>query len=1000
VRVRSNFPFGFKLGLAISLLSVGITAISTYFYYLNTRQLLLHQMQLRLQTAGRLSTFLFDQEAKASIQRLKRSSEQASLAIPPDLIRTLEPGEAQPSLSPEVADRLMQSADFQRLVQILRKISESSRPELQPEQKSYPQPRFKESKNPVSIYTYLLVTVPESPDYQLLKFICSGFYEPTDNWPGNPIGNLFHSPDPVFAKVLQTNRPQFGEQFFTDQWGSWLTVALPIQDQQGQIMAVVGLDYEGSSETNQLRQLQSICFSITAASVGVSILAAYCLAYWLGRPIAKLQAAVQQVQNRDFSTTVELMPNDELGLLAQTFNSMVREIRSYAASLEEKNQELETRVEERSLRLGEANAALQNSEAELRRLFGVMDDVILVFDRHGRCIKVAPTRTDKFFKSPAENLGKTVHEVLPQAVADLQLNTIQRTLTTQATQSVEYSLMLPKGEHWFHANVVPISEDTVVWVARDITDRKQTEAALRLSELKYRNIFENSQVGIGRTRLTDGLFLDVNQHFAELMGFSSAEEMIGQHVSTEFYVHADDRQRILTELEQQGGVRDFELPIRRADGSVFWCLLSVRQNPEEACVEFVMTDISDRKRAEAAQQEQLHLLQVILDALPFPIFYKDAQGLYLGCNQAFLNFRGMTSDQIVGKSVYETAPAHLAETYAAADQALFESRGIQTYETGVAYADGSQHDVIFYKAAFLNQEGDLGGLVGAILDITDRKQAEAALQKSLEQLALANQEIKLLNQRLESENLRLVAELSVARQLQQMILPKEHEFKQIEDLDIAGFMEPADEVGGDYYDILHHEGTVKIGIGDVTGHGLESGMLMVMVQTAVRTLLTNNETDPRHFLNTINQVIYGNARRMQSDRNLTLMLLDYQSGKIKLSGQHEEILVVRTSGQVEQIDTTNLGFFLGLLPDITDFIAEVEVQLQSGDGIVLYTDGITEAENSAKEYYGLERLCQVVSQHWQRSADEIRQVIVEDVRSHIGSHKVYDDITLLVLKQK
>jgi serine phosphatase RsbU (regulator of sigma subunit) len=139
---------------------------------------------------------------------------------------------------------------------------------------------------------------------------------------------------------------------------------------------------------------------------------------------------------------------------------------------------------------------------------------------------------------------------------------------------------------------------------------------------------------------------------------------------------------------------------------------------------------------------------------------------------------------------------------------------------------------------------------------------------------------------------------------------------------------------------------------------------------------------------------------MQSDRNLTLMLLDYQSGKIKLSGQHEEILVVRTSGQVEQIDTTNLGFFLGLLPDITDFIAEVEVQLQSGDGIVLYTDGITEAENSAKEYYGLERLCQVVSQHWQRSADEIRQVIVEDVRSHIGSHKVYDDITLLVLKQK
>ncbi|QSJ19768.1 SpoIIE family protein phosphatase [Nostoc sp. UHCC 0702] len=89
-----------------------------------------------------------------------------------------------------------------------------------------------------------------------------------------------------------------------------------------------------------------------------------------------------------------------------------------------------------------------------------------------------------------------------------------------------------------------------------------------------------------------------------------------------------------------------------------------------------------------------------------------------------------------------------------------------------------------------------------------------------------------------------------------------------------------------------------------------------------------------------------------------------------------------------------------MIPDITDLIAHTQVQLQPEDGVVLYTDGITEAENQAKEHYGLERLCDVVSQNGQYSANEIRQGIIEDVRSHIGEHKVYDDIILLVLKQK
>lgn len=113
------------------------------------------------------------------------------------------------------------------------------------------------------------------------------------------------------------------------------------------------------------------------------------------------------------------------------------------------------------------------------------------------------------------------------------------------------------------------------------------------------------------------------------------------------------------------------------------------------------------------------------------------------------------------------------------------------------------------------------------------------------------------------------------RRMQQLILPKIEELEAVEDLEIAGFMEPADEVGGDYYDVLCHEGVVTIGIGDVTGHGLESGLLMVMAQTAVRTLKEIREIDPAIFLDTLNRTIYKNIKRMNTHKNLIL-------GSIKL----------------------------------------------------------------------------------------------------------------------
>jgi serine phosphatase RsbU (regulator of sigma subunit) len=256
------------------------------------------------------------------------------------------------------------------------------------------------------------------------------------------------------------------------------------------------------------------------------------------------------------------------------------------------------------------------------------------------------------------------------------------------------------------------------------------------------------------------------------------------------------------------------------------------------------------------------------------------------------------------------------------------------------------------------------------------------------------------NAQLQAENLRMGAELDVTRKLQQMLLPTTGELQQIADLDIACYMEPADEVGGDYYDVLQHNGQIKIGIGDVTGHGLESGVLMVMTQTIVRALLAHGETDPVRFLDTLNRTLYGNVQRMGTDKNLTLALLDYAAGDVRLSGQHEKMLVVRCDGTVEVVDTIDLGFPVALTAEIADFIQHTTVRLQPGDGVVRYTDGITEAENLAREHYGLARLCTVVSQHWTAPAEVIKEHVVKGVYQHIGVQRMDDDITLVVVKRR
>ncbi|HDN27901.1 MAG TPA: response regulator [Thioploca sp.] len=341
--------------------------------------------------------------------------------------------------------------------------------------------------------------------------------------------------------------------------------------------------------------------------------------------------------------------------------------------------------------------------------------------------------------------------------------------------------------------------------------------------------------------------------------------------------------------------------------------------------------------------------------------------------------------------------------------------GIDGFETcrRLKANDTTKNIPVIFMTALESVEDKVKGFqVGGVDYITKPIQDEEVLARvtthlHIQDLTLKlqkrNQEIMRLNEQLKDENLRMKSELKVAHRIQQMALPVESELNKIKELDIVAFMEPAADVGGDYYDVLPHnngDGQIKIAIGDVTGHGLESGVLMLVVQTAVQSLLESGLSDSEQFLNVLNRIIYNSVQRMKTDKNLTLSLLDYKNGRLRVTGQHEEVLVVRQGGKIERIDTFNLGFMIGVVPDTKAFVSHLDIQLQPGDGIVLYTDGITEARNFNKKLYGVERLCEVISQNWHRSAQEIQQAVIADVRQFIGEQKVFDDITLLVLKQQ
>ena len=259
------------------------------------------------------------------------------------------------------------------------------------------------------------------------------------------------------------------------------------------------------------------------------------------------------------------------------------------------------------------------------------------------------------------------------------------------------------------------------------TERRIVEKKLRENEEKYRTYIENSPEGIFIVDAA-GNYLDANPSACSMVGYSREELLTLSIRDLNYHNSLKDSLPIFVELKKTGKLK-VEFLLKKKNGEPIPVILNAVELPCEKYMAFC-TDITEHKQYEQQISEHSHFLATLIDTLPISIFYKDVEGKYLGCNIPFEEYIGVTRSDLIGKTVYEIFPKDLADIYKAADQTVFENRIIQRYETELMFADGTRHDVIFYKAPFINNDGSVGGLIGTFLDITERKKAENALLES------------------------------------------------------------------------------------------------------------------------------------------------------------------------------------------------------------------------------------------------------------------------------
>ena len=382
----------------------------------------------------------------------------------------------------------------------------------------------------------------------------------------------------------------------------------------------------------------------------------------------------------------------------------------------------------------EAQRRLFQSEATFRSLFENSVDGNILGLPDGTLLRANPTA--------CSILGKTEDELRDSGrdgIVDRNdprlLDHLER-IKNEGRSSAEVNYVRGNGTVFpveVTTSVFPIHDGSqmVALSFKDISERKKAEQELKDSETRLRSYFDSPLIGISITS-PEKDWVEVNEMTCQMLGYSR-EELFG--MTWEQMTHPDDLPRNLQYFERlkAGGIDSYRMEKRfiKKDGEFLWVKLAIGcSRNQDGSIKYViafMEDISERKRIRQELEDNLVFLQILLEAIPCPIIYKDMEGKYLGCNRTFESYTGFTREQIIGKTVHELFPKDLADIYLQKDQELYSHPSIQIYENFFEHHDGTRRNILFSKSTFEDSNGNLLGMIVVMMDITETREAEKAL---------------------------------------------------------------------------------------------------------------------------------------------------------------------------------------------------------------------------------------------------------------------------------
>ena len=436
---------------------------------------------------------------------------------------------------------------------------------------------------------------------------------------------------------------------------------------------------------------------------------------------------------------------DQVGIAIAQAKLLERE-KQRLQQLDQQNHQLQAEVRTRV----RAEQALQESEAELRAIFVAMTDLVLVRNAEGRCIKIAPTSSSNLVKPFSEMMNKTLHEVLPKSIADLVLDSIQQVLKTKKSINVEYSFSRGDREVWLDAKVSPLSTDSVIIVARDISDRKLAESALRESQHFIQAIADCNPNLLYVYDLIEQRNIYTNRQISTMLGYTAQEIQDMGTAIMQILLNPDDVPAFFESAQQvkrskDGDVIECQYRMKHKNGEWRWMhswdTVFLRQTdgkPQQ--ILGTANDITDRKLSEEKLLESQQRISFLLQQTPIAIIELNVDLAIITWNPAAEKLFGYSQQEVIGKNIpdfivpdncYQQIFQFLSNKNNAEFGASYTTNETITKDGIIIFCE-------WYNTPLINEHGRAIGIALMAVDITERKQVETELQESaLRQRAIA-----------------------------------------------------------------------------------------------------------------------------------------------------------------------------------------------------------------------------------------------------------------------